>query len=61
MDNDTEDRNVGLPLIGTSGEREKLRLAIDTAYQEPLMKDQAKKEEKEKEAGEKEEQSIQVA
>ena len=46
LDNDTEDRNVGLPLIGTSEEREKLRLARDTAYQESLMKDQAKEEKK---------------
>ena len=60
MDNDTEDRNVGLPLVGTNEEREKLRLAIDTAYQESLMKDQAKGEKKEKEAREKEEHSIQV-
>ena len=55
LDNPTEDRNVRLPFIGTSEEREKLRLAIDTAYQESLMKDQAKKKKKEKEAREKEE------
>ena len=30
MDNDTKDRNVGLPLTSTGKEREKLRLAIDT-------------------------------
>ena len=32
LDNDTEDRNVGLPPIGTSEEMEKLISAIDTAY-----------------------------
>ena len=60
MDNDTEDRNIGLPLTGTSEEREKLRLAIDTAYHESLIKEQAKEGKKENEAREKEEQSIQV-
>ena len=55
MDNDTEDKNIGLPVTGASEEREKLRLAIDTAYHEPLIKDQAKEEKKENEAREKEE------